>query len=75
MSDFFIRFNISQRDHAQIIVIAGVRFVGMINKFEIAADFKALGFTKPDYVRTISLTGFSLNDAYHGVFCNVKPRK
>ena len=55
VGDFFMRFDIAPRDHAQVIVIAGVWVVGMINILEVTADLEPLGFAKPDYVGAIPL--------------------
>ena len=75
MSNLFIRPNITQCNHTQVIVIAGVGFVGMINIFELTANLEALRCVQPDDVCVVPLPGLHLNCAYHGIFRNLHSRK
>ena len=75
MRNFFVRLNFAQRNYAQIVVIAGVRFVGMINIFEITADPKTLRFAQPKYVGTVSFAVLAVNGADNCIPGDVHSRK
>ena len=53
MGDFFIGLNITQRDDTQVVVVAGIREVGMINVLQVAMYFDAIGITNPQYITAI----------------------
>ena len=69
---FGMRFDIAQGDHTEIIVVAGVGMVRMVDIPEVAGDFDGLVRVDPQHVAAIDLARDAPNVADNGPgrYCN-----
>ena len=75
MRYFFVRVDVAQRHHAEIIVVAGVGIVGVIDISEVAGDFDSIVGTEPQNVATIAFAGDALKPTDDGSSRDMSPCK